>query len=198
MFLPETLNSVLATLRNYFCQNCKKKSLKTKKNLENSKERFFIQFILWTCWLLSWEQWWNFTVKTSVNLCSKMEKKPQIWQSKQSKNSSGKVRCSFDNSSENILTKFEKTIHNLKAKPLKKRLTTKIFSLKGSSEDVESCSRTVVTLASRIKILLKFEKFYKNWKFFKKILRLYLQTCRVLFWQECPKKMLKEGEKNSI
>ena len=140
----------------------------------------------------------NVVLRTVMKLYGQDFDKCLLRNGERTANSANKLVKNFFWKRRIILTKFEKTTHNLNAKPLKKRVPNKIFSLKGSSEDVESCSRTVVYLASRkSEVFTQVWKVLRNMNVFQKILRLYLQTCRALFWQQCRKKV-ERGWANSI
>ena len=51
-----------------------------------------------------------------------------------------------------------------------------------------------ISLVESPKLPLRFEKFYELWFFFKKFLRLYLQTCGVLKWKQCRQKIRTGGK----
>ena len=142
---------------------------------------------LWTCWMLFWGQWWNFTFKTSIKLCSNLEKKQQILQKRLVKVFSWKRKMQI---SQQLWKHFDKSSNKqlkiwIKHIIWKGGSQSKFFSLKGPFEGIESCSRTVVYLFSRkSEVFTQGSKSLRNLIFFQKVLRCYLQSRGALFWQQ--------------
>ena len=119
--------------------------------------------------MLFWGQWWNFTFKTSIKVCSNLEKKQQILQKRLVKVFFWKRKMQI---SQQLWKHFDKSSNKqlkIWIKTFEKEGLNRFFSLKVSFEGIESCSRTVVYLFSRkSEVFTQVSKSLRNLIFFKK------------------------------
>ena len=125
---------------------------------------------LWTRWMLFRGQWWNFTFKTSIKVCSNLEKKQQILQKRLVKVFFWKRKMQF---SQQLWKHFDKSSN----KQLK--IWIKTFEKEGLNRNFFPSNvplkvlkavreQWYIFLVESPKFSLKFQKVYEIWFFFKK------------------------------
>ena len=120
--------------------------------------------------MLFWGQWWNFTFKTSIKLCSNLEKKQQILQKKTSQSFFWKRKMQisqqlwkhFDKSSNKQLKIWIKTFE-------KEGLNRKFFPSKVPLKVLKAVrEQWYIFLVESPKFSLKFQNVYEILFFFSK------------------------------
>ena len=175
----------MTTLRKYFCQKCKKKSLRIRKKNQKTERKIFSSkcfcHILECCFENSGETLWSKLRETFA----------QIWRKSRNfcripvKNFFWKHKMLFRQQLWKLFDKSSKKQLKIWKKPLEKRVSVKILSVKSSSGNAESCSRVVIYLLTRnYEVPSQVSKTLRELIFFQKNLRLYLESCRALFWQQ--------------